>query len=378
MLGCVCMVRYLSSYIGDYKVFVVSKSENMTNQLLLQGLNVGELSDFALKLLPDETIIPILENERSLFDAFDEGDVLDINESGIIFRWYSVADGDAGIATTALCNSNCIMCPASDGERRQNNTPTIRQLDDVIRHMPRDLWHFTVTGGEPTLIGEDNFIDIIKSINKWLPNTKILLLTNGRTLGDKEFFQKFAAVKPPNMRIAIPIHGSTAEKHDHITRADGSFKQTMRGISNLLSIQAEVEIRIVVSQLNCDDILNIAELIVELFPNVTVVHFVGLEMRGNCVVYPNEVLISYQEAFAKSKSAINYLIRNGVDVALYNFPYCMIEKGYWPIAQKSISAYKSMFYDECNSCKLKEECCGIFSSTMNYYKPKVYPIVNED
>lgn len=372
------MVKYLSSYIGEYTVFVVSKSKNMTNLFLSQGLNVGELNEFSLKLFPNETVTPILESERFIFNAFDEGDVLDINESGIIYRWYSATDGDAGIATTAICNSNCIMCPASDGERHQNNAPTIQQLEEVIRHMPRDLWHFTVTGGEPTLIGEDEFIDFIKYIDERLPSAKLLLLTNGRTLGDKEFFRKFATIMPQNMRIAIPIHGSTSEKHDRITRAVGSFKQTMRGITNLLNIQAEVEIRIVISKLNCEDILNIAKLIVDSFPNITIVHFVGLEMRGNCVVYPNEVLISYQEAFVKSKPAINYLIRHGVDVALYNFPYCMIEKGYWPIAQKSISPYKSMFYNECNNCKLKEECCGIFLSTMNYYKPTVYPIVNED
>ena len=125
-------------------------------------------------------------------------------------------------------------------------------------------------------------------------------------------------------------------------------------------------------------ITNIAKLIIKLFSSVAVVHFVGLEMRGNCVVHPDKVLISYQDAFIKSKDAIKLLIRNGIDVGLYNFPYCMIDKKYWPIAQKSISAYKSMFYDECNNCTLRDECCGIFLATMNYYKPKVYPIIDGD
>ena len=176
--------------------------------------------------------------------------------------------------------------------------------------------------------------------------------------------------------LSIPIHGSTAEKHDYITQARGSFDQTLRAIANLLKANVEVEIRIVVSKLNCDNITEIASLIATKFPTVTVVNFVGLEMRGNCVVNADEVLISYQEAFNSSKAGIKLLVHSGINVGLYNFPYCMIDKGFWPIAQKSISAYKSMFYDECEKCSLREECCGIFLATMNYYKPKVFPIVD--
>ena len=372
------MVRFLSHYNGEYRIFVLSKCKEKTDLLLSENLTVGELSDNTLIILPDNIVTPISDSEKARFEVFTEGDVLDVNERGIIYRWYSSAQGDAGIATTSLCNSNCIMCPASDRERKQENNITLDQIDTVLRHMPKDLWHFTITGGEPTLVGEENFIHILSSVKKELPHTKILLLTNGRTFGDKEFFDKFIIEKPDKIRVAIPLHASTPEKHDYITQAPGSFIQTLRAITNLLHAKVELEIRIVVSKLNCNDITNIAKLIIKLFPSVAVVHFVGLEMRGNCVVHPDKVLISYQDAFIKSKDAIKLLIRNGIDVGLYNFPYCMIDKKYWPIAQKSISAYKSMFYDECNNCTLRDECCGIFLATMNYYKPKVYPIIDGD
>jgi radical SAM domain protein len=152
----------------------------------------------------------------------------------------------------------------------------------------------------------------------------------------------------------------------------------MRGIANILRAHIELELRIVVSKLNCDDVTNIAKLIIRYFPTTTVVNFVGLEMRGNCVANADQVLISYQDAFQKSKEAIRLLIHHGIDVGLYNFPYCMIDEEYWPIAQKSISAYKSMFYDACEQCRLRHECCGIFLATMNFYKPKVYPITSGD
>jgi len=370
------MVRYLSSYKGEYKVFAVSRCKETTDYLRSLNLNVGEFSEDTLTIYPDNIVIDILESERERMSVFEAFDVLEINTNGIIYRWYADAEGDAGIATTSLCNSNCIMCPASENERRQLQTMSVERLDEVIRHMPKDLWNFTITGGEPTLIGEDAFVHVLNTVKNELPDTKILLLTNGRTLGDKGFFERFNAERPKFMRVAIPIHGSTAEKHDYITQAKGSFDQTVRAIANLLRVKTETEIRIVVSKLNCDDILNIAKFIVAVFPSVSIVNFVGLEMRGNCAAHAEEVLISYQEAFQKSKEAIKLLISCGIDVGLYNFPYCMIDKNYWPIAQKSISAYKSVFNDECENCLLQEECCGIFQATKNFYKPKVYPIVD--
>lgn len=372
------MVRYLSHYKGPYRIFTVSKNKEMTEQLLAAGLTVGEISEDTLTILPDNIAVTIASEEKARFSVFAEGDVVEINERGILYRWYSVVEGDAGIATTSHCNSNCIMCPASESERRLANNISLPQLDTVLKHMPKDLWYFTVTGGEPTLIGEDKFLHVMRSVKRELPHTRILLLTNGRTLGDRDFFARFAQTRPNHLRIAIPIHGSTAQKHDYITQSPGGFRQTMRGISNILHAHIELELRIVVSKLNCDDVTNIAKLIIRYFPTTTVVNFVGLEMRGNCVANADQVRISYQDAFQKSKEAIRLLIHHGIDVGLYNFPYCMIDEEYWPIAQKSISAYKSMFYDACEQCRLRHECCGIFLATMNFYKPKVYPITSGD
>ena len=101
-------------------------------------------------------------------------------------------------------------------------------------------------------------------------------------------------------------------------------------------------------------------------------------MRGNCAANADKVGISYEEAFSKSKKAIQLLMINGIDVALYNFPYCMIERGYWSLAKKSISSYKAEYYVECDKCKMKSMCCGIFTATRNFYKPRVYPIKGDN
>ena len=275
---------------------------------------------------------------------------------------------------TNQCNNHCIMCcqpPQQDNDFNFFYNQNVK----LIKSAPKETKVVCITGGEPTLIGEDNFIKILNAVKQHFPFTKILLLTNGRTLGDRVFLNRFIDNKPQKLRVAIPLHGSTPEKHDTITRAKGSFYQTVRAVKGLLQAKVEVELRIVVSKLNMDDITDIAFYIIRNFPSVTVVNFVGLEMRGNCVLNHEKVIVSYEKAFQSSKKAIILLMKSGIDVGLYNFPYCMIDRGFWPIAQKSISAYKSMFYEECENCEMRESCCGIFKATMDYYQPQVYPVI---
>ncbi len=368
------MVKYLSGYCGEYRIFVLSRNKENTERLLENEIEVGELIDDKIVFLPDGYCVDLTTKEIQEFMVFSDDDVLEISEKGIIYRWFSSVEGDAGIATTPKCNSNCLMCPASEQERK-NDEYSIENLIKVINYMPDDLWYFTITGGEPTLVGEKRFLEIYRTVKNHLPLTKILLLTNGRTLGDKTFFDAFVKENTDMLRIAIPIHGSTPERHDIITQSPGGFVQTMRGIRNVMDAGIELELRVVVSKLNCDDLLDISKLIVKCFPKTKIVHFVGLEMRGNCVVNASKVIISYEEAFKRSKEAINNLMMHGIDVALYNFPYCMIDRKYWPLAKKSISAYKSEFYQECECCEMRDVCCGIFTATKAFYKPAVKPII---
>ena len=68
-------------------------------------------------------------------------------------------------------------------------------------------------------------------------------------------------VTPNNIRFAIPIYASQSKLHDEITRVQGSFKQALTGIYNLINKNIDVEIRIVVLKKNYNELENIANLI---------------------------------------------------------------------------------------------------------------------
>ena len=234
-----------------------------------------------------------------------------------------------------------------------------------------------MTGGEPTL-QTDMFLESLGRVREKFPYTQVLLLTNGRSLSDKWLFSQVCERHPANFRIAIPVHGDTAELHDYITRAPGSFEQTILALKRLMNSDIKIEIRIVVTKANCENLLGIAKLITKLFPRVFCINFIGLEPRGNCALNFDSVYIDHRFSFLKSKSAIEHLIAHGYDVGLYNYPLCAVDKDFWPIAAKSISQYKNVYHPDCDKCEVKQICGGFFLAAMSIAHPKVFPITAKE
>ena len=146
------------------------------------------------------------------------------------------------------------------------------------------------------------------------------------------------------------------------------------GIRNLLAAHIAVELRIVVSKLNYLYLVDIARLIAIEFPQVMTVNFVGLETLGNCAKNFHAVYIDYRESFAKIRPAAQLLIDAGINVSLYNYPLCTVERAYWPLCRRSITPYKIRYAPACSNCEAHAFCGGYFASTLAIAGPNVIPI----
>ena len=324
----------------------------------------------------DNYQLVLSEDNRCALQKLNNGDVITINEKGIINILYDSTSRDATIYLTALCNSNCIMCPSFDTERRTENAMPDEWLFEYIRLLPADVNHIVITGGEPTLRTE-LFFDVLYGIADKFPTTETLILTNGRSFASKQIVRSFLDHCPAFTTIAIPIHHYDPSAHDSITRAPGSFAQTHMGIDHLLAEKVAVEIRIVVSKLNCEHLAQIADLIIRDFKSVSVVNFIGLETRGNCAINFNSLFVPFDLVFAFIKPAIVKLVKAGIDVGLYNFPLCWVDEGFRGICRKSITPSKIRYNPECDNCELKSACGGFFGTTRALAKPTVKPIYYE-
>lgn len=303
----------------------------------------------------------------------EDNTILHINEKGNIYVYLSANTEEIDIFITNKCNSNCIMCPVPESIRKQNQINNFELNKQLIEILPEDIGYINITGGEPTLAKNDFFKTLELVVQKF-EKTDFQLLTNGRSFSVQEILDRTMEIVPKGIRIAIPIHSSDECIHDAITQVKGSFKQTDTGIKNLLFYKQNVEIRIVVSRENIDSVVETAKYIVNEYTGVLCVTFIAMEMTGNAAINKELLWIDYDEAFKKIKDAIDILAYNGIDVQLYNFPLCAVDRGYWSIAAKSISDYKIRYMPECDECKVKNICGGFFASTKQVMNPRIKPI----
>ena len=357
------MVLTFEQYNCGYIVASVARNIEVCNELLSSKLNVIFINDNNIILYPGLIQLKLRPDDIQKLDFFSEFDVIEINELGRAYQCFSANSPDNAILVTDKCNSNCVMCPVSEGVRKSGKTKDISVLAEIVRHIPAFAEHLTITGGEPFLLGTKLF-DLLSLLKYHVPEIEYLLLTNGRAFSIENYVSRFQEVVPHKTIIGIPLHGYDAKTHDGITQSKGSFEQTYIGLKRLLQTSCNVELRVVVSRLNVSYINHIAELIATEFSNVWRVDFLGLEMLGNAAKNVEKVWISYSEAFREIKSAIDILVSKGIDVGIYNFPLCSVEQGYRSLCHKSITDYKIRYKEECSNCMEKDACGGIFSGTI--------------
>ena len=354
------MIVKLENYHGKYKIVSLALNQTAREYLLKDEIEFVYISENDIRLYPEDVVISkdkdIIEKLRNAHDY----DVYELWENGKFSEYYDDSSLDNYFFVTGKCNSNCVMCPSPDISRQKGGNTSVDTLIEIAKHIPTDAPHLTITGGEPFMVGPDIF-RFFEFLREKFECTDFLLLTNGRIFAVDSYVERFVEKAPKNSIVAIPIHGSTANIHDMITQSNGSFNQTKIGIKKLLKAGINVELRIVVSRLNKDDIHNIAQMISDELSEVDYVSIMAMEMTGSARVNQDKVWIS--------------LIENGIDVKLYNFPLCTVKKEYWTLCEKSISPDKVRYAETCENCKMKNACGGVFAGTMSMEKGELRAII---
>lgn len=355
------MMLKFNKYDKGYHIASFAKSVESVKKMISMGYQIVYLNENRLEFYPEQWNFELEEDECEAFKQLGEYSVLEFGKTGV-YVYYNSQSADNALFITNKCNSNCIMCPTSDTARKISEIELIDNLLKISSQIPSDADHITITGGEPFLLKKDIF-KLFNYLKCNLNQVEYLLLTNGRALSDREYFELFKENVPDNIMVGIPIHGYNEETHDGITRAAGSFKQTIKGLKNLLTTKIRVEIRIVVSKLNITFLDKIVELIATELKGVYTVKFIGLEMLGNARINKEVVWVDYKESFDYMKNPIKHLVLNGINVGIYNYPLCCVDKGYWFLCENSITDYKIRYVSECEGCTKKDACGGMFSGT---------------
>lgn len=368
------MAITLKEFNGSNYIYKISFDNGLADQYVNADFNTIFVSECRADILPETLSFILSKEELSFLTSLGEGACIEINSNKRIASSFGIFN-DNTLYITDKCNSNCIMCPMAEPVRRDGHTVPFEIQDELIRYMPCRMEHITITGGEPFIIKEKLF-DILRQLKEGNKAQAYLLLSNGRVFSNHEYCRKFAEVVPEDFLVGIPLHAPTADVHDSISQAKGSFIQTTAGIKNLLATKmVSVEIRIVVNKLNAAHLPALARYIVKNYPTIDSVKIMGMEMLGNALVNSDKVWIPYEEAFESMRPAIDILVENAINVAIYNFPLCFVDRPYWNICANSITAHKIKYANACSNCKEKNACGGMFTGTDRYLADSVKPIL---
>jgi His-Xaa-Ser system radical SAM maturase HxsC len=310
------------------------------------------------KVAPHVKSIPTVSSLTEI-DHLRTDDIVVVEPSNGFIRTLYRPDSDHNVIfTTQRCNSNCLMCsqPPQDRDDAEAMAQRNLQMINLIDRSPRRL---VITGGEPTLLGERLF-DIITALRDKFPETYLHMLTNGRICAWPAFTARLAELKHPNFMLGIPLYSDDSTIHDYVVQAQGGFDQTVLGLQQLARFGVRVEIRVVLHAITIPRLPELAEYIYRNLTFAEHVALMGLENIGYAPRNMGKLWIDPHDYQDQLESAVEFLATRGMNVSIYNHQLCVLRKSLWKFARKSISDWKNIYLDECQSCGVKQGCGGFF------------------
>ena len=296
------------------------------------------------------------------------GDIVRLTPEGKIDVLYEIESPHNVLFVTEQCNCSCLMCPQYT---TRNKTDYTEEVLALIRLIPQKTRLLGITGGEPTLLG-NNLFRIIESCKQILPKTALHLLSNGIKFADFEFAKNFALIGHPDIQIGIPLYADTDTEHNYIVQTNGFYK-TLKGIQNLALFKQKVEIRVVITALNYHRLPKLAEFIYQNLPFVVHIAFMGMETKELAKKNLDEVWIDPYEYQSYLSEAVEILSLRKMNVSIYNHQLCVLPKILWPYSRKSISTWKNIYLPECKQCRKIDFCGGFFESSMEIHSKHIQP-----
>jgi His-Xaa-Ser system radical SAM maturase HxsC len=335
---------------------------------------IADMSGYRAVLSHDHVVTdrPVVDNLRES-DHFMSGDVVVLEGgSGFVRSLYRPYERHHSLFVTERCSSNCLMCsqPPKDKDDVSALTRRNRELISLMHPAPEYL---TITGGEPTLLGDNLFL-LIEQLKTSLPNTELHILTNGRTFAWQQYTQQFAALEHPNVCLGIPLYSDSAGDHDYIVQAKGAFDQTVAGLHEAARHGIRLEIRVVLHRLTIPRLAKLAEYIYRNLSFVEHVALMGLEYTGYTPRNIDELWIDPVDYQIELQKAVSALTMRGMSVSIYNHQLCVLAPNLWSYAQKSISDWKNLYLPECEKCSALEECGGLFQWAVKKHSDHIHAL----
>lgn len=291
---------------------------------------------------------------KETLSDFKEGEIwLVFPDEKKINRFFRPYSNSNTILLTERCDQLCIMCSqppkSKDYDHFELYLDAIKKIEDNT--------FIGITGGEPTLFGDQLFDFIIQAVN-YNKNIIFHILTNGQHFKQKDI-QKLKIIRN-NVIWAVPIYSSNANTHNQIVGKQNAFESLIPSINNLFLSGSKVELRTVILKQNQHDLLNLSKFVNNNFQWIQFWSLMQLEKFGYAKIDWETKFLDTSIDFEIIENLILMCEAGGINIFLYNFPHCTVPQNLRRYCNKSISDWKQKYLSICNACSIKKDCCGFF------------------
>ncbi len=268
------------------------------------------------------------------------------------------------------CNNRCLFCVQGDKRERYGPRPMAQIRADLEQGRTLGATGVVITGGEPTM--HQTLPATVRHARR-LGYAQIQVQTNGRLFAYDNACKRLIGLGANEFSPAL--HGSTAEIHDHLTAAPGSYQQTVQGIRNLVALGQRVITNTVITTHNGEDLPALARLLVDLGVyqfQFAFVHILGTAAKNRLDLVPRK-----QAVMPHVKQGLDVGRAAGVRCMTEAIPYCLmvgyeehVAEQVIPVtrvcdAEQTLPDYTAYRRDEgkvrgprCVDCALADRCEG--------------------
>lgn len=190
-----------------------------------------------------------------------------------------------GLKVTEECNQHCKHCWSG----KSSFEPSYDQIEKAIKKLKYfELFHFTITGGEPFL--RKDIFDIIKLAKRNFPIIEIF--TNAELLTNNEI-DKLSTILGKSDFVQVSLDG--LEQTYKAQRGVDSYNTVIKNIEQLIKNRINVRLHMTVSKYNESDIFEVYKKSLELGCHTFSLAFV-YPLRKGCKVRDKTSFDTYSQA----------------------------------------------------------------------------------
>lgn len=228
------------------------------------------------------------------------------------------------------CSNNCVFCSTQEfGDIEKNIKDEFDNLNKIISEGHK-IRYLEISGNDPGEYPDlPNLVKKIKNISK---TDKISLITHGRTLKNRKFAEEL--VKAGIIEFIIPIYGHNAKIHEGVTCAEGSFKDTVMGLKNLMDLNQRISVQSLITKANINYLKEMFYIISKI-KNLYNAR-IGVPCYNTDYHKYSSAIVDFDDLKVKLSSALRYAMKINLPIYTMDIPKCLLEFQYNLMTQNDL------------------------------------------